>query len=56
VEEMLCGGFGAIRTVAELGDIQIDFQYPPLRPQGLDQHREIGFEPLAIITAAGPQE
>jgi len=56
VEESLCGGFGAIRAVAELGDVQIDFQYSPLRPQGLDQQREIGLEPLAKIAASGPQK
>jgi len=56
VEESLCGGFGAIGAVAELGDVQIDFQYPPLGPQGFDQDREIGFEPLAHIAATGPQK
>jgi len=55
VEESLCGGFGAIGAVAELGDVQIDFQYPPLLPQGFDQDCEIGLEPLAKIAASGPQ-
>src|ERR1700730_12529719 len=32
VKEPLRGGFGAVGAVAELGDVQIDFQDAPLRP------------------------
>jgi len=56
VEESFRGGFGAVGAIAEFRDVQIDFQYAPLRPQGLDQDREVGLEPLAEIAASGPQE
>ncbi len=46
MKESLRGGFCAVDAVAELGDIQIHLQDAPLRPAGLDQHREIGLEPL----------
>jgi hypothetical protein len=55
MEKSLCGGFGAVGAGAELGDIQIDFQYAPLRPHALDQHGEIRLESLAKITASGPE-
>jgi len=56
VEEPLRRGFGPIDAGAELGDVQIDLQYPPFRPNALDQHREIRLERLAKITASGPKE
>src|SRR5580692_2065335 len=51
-EVALRGRFGAVRAVAEFGDVQIHLQYPPLRPQALDQDGEVGLEPLAKIAAS----
>ena len=33
VEEALRGGLGAVGAVAEFGDVQVNLQDPPLRPQ-----------------------
>jgi hypothetical protein len=56
VEKSLRGGFRTIGPDAKLGDVQIDFQDSPFRPQALDQNREIGLEPLAKKAASGPEE
>src|SRR5580704_12717068 len=55
MEEAFRGRLGAIRTVAELRDIQIDLEDAPLRPEALDEQREVGLETLAEKAAAGPQ-
>jgi hypothetical protein len=54
MEEPLGGGFGAVGPNAELGDIEINLEDAPLRPQAFDQHGEIGFEALAKIAASRP--
>jgi len=53
-EEVLRGGFCAISPVAEFGDVEIDLQNAPFRPEALDQEREIGLEPFSEVTAPGP--
>src|ERR1700691_3974083 len=55
MKEVLRGRFRSKGPGAELGDIQIDFQYAPLRPAALDQHGEIGLKPLAEVTAPRPE-
>ncbi len=55
VEEAFGGRLGAVGAVAELRDIQIDLEDAPLRPEALDEQREVSLEALAEIAAAGPQ-
>ena len=50
------GGGDAVEVGAHLGDVEIDLEDPPLRPQQLDRRREIGLDPLADQAASGPQE
>src|SRR5277367_5959813 len=52
----LCCRLGTVNAGAELGDVQIHFQNPPLGPGSLDEQREVRLESLAKITAPRPEE
>src|ERR1700721_4724872 len=56
VKESLRRGLGTICAIAELGNVQINFQYPPLRQGGLDQDRKVCFESLSKVAAPGPEK
>src|SRR5690606_31716812 len=55
-EEVLRGGFHAIDAVAEFGDVQVDLEDALLRPEELDEDGEPGFDALARVARAAPEE
>ena len=55
VKKALGRRLGAIGSITELGDVQIDLEDAPLRPEPFDQQREVRLETLAEIAPAGPK-
>jgi len=53
-EEAPRGGLGTVGSEAKFRNVQVHLENSPLRPAGLDQHREVGFQTLAKVAAAGP--
>src|SRR5690606_26773792 len=56
LEVALAASFDAVSPPSRLGDVEIDFHDPAFAPALLDQQREPGFETLAEVAAALPQE
>src|SRR6185369_12973297 len=55
-EEASRGGLGAEDAVAEFGNVDVDVENPPFRPQFFDRHCEGGFDALAQPASPWPQE
>src|SRR5664279_2346071 len=56
MEERPGGGFGAIDARSELDDIQVNLEYPPLRPEQRNLRRQPCLGNLANRIAARPEK
>ena len=56
VEIALRARFHTIGSDPGLGDIEIDFHYPPLAPDAPDQEGEPGFKAFAQLAPALPKD